>query len=301
MLCLYSEKLRYKSDPALAQTIGTKATQEKKPDVRGLAILDKELFVVSDKCSDVEVYDSITLRFIRQGNVKELNRPLDIGSCNRNKCLYINEFKGRRQSSEILRVNSNGKIIRKWPTGDDYGYYVGPYWGGALSVTKESNVVLTLYEKNRLIEFSPDGHLIRETNLSSDSGFSHPLHAIKLVNGQSAVTHGYSTNEQHRVCIVDANGIPKKSFGGKYGSGIGQMSIPIYMAADENGFVIVIDQKNSRVLLLDIDLEFKREILSKENHGLQRPSKILLDEANGQLLVADNEPNKQRILIYNFK
>ena len=70
-------------------------------------------------------------------------------------------------------------------------------------------------------------------------------------------------DDLHRVCVVDADGKLKKSFGGKRGSTIGQMNRPVYLSVDGNGFVMVADRGNSRVLLLDSDLEFKREILSK--------------------------------------
>ena len=39
------------------------------------------------------------------------------------------------------------------------------------------------------------------------------------------VSHGYGDDDLHRVCVVDADGKLKKSFGGKCGSTIGQMNI----------------------------------------------------------------------------
>ena len=296
----FSAELRYKSDPVLVQTIRTNSDKKKKlwfraaeesKEIRGLTILDKELFVVSEESSEVEVYDSMEFSFSRRWNLKELIDPMDIGSCNRNKCLYIFDSKDIDQSNEILRVDPNGKLIKNWSTGDDYG------WG--LSVTDESNVILTVYNKNKLNEYSPDGQLIREINLSSDAGIRHPLHAIKLTNGHFVVSHGDYSDDLHRVCIVDADGKLMKSFGGKRGSTIGQMNRPFYLSVDGNGFVMVADQGNSRVLLLDSDLKFKREILSKEKHGLRHPWRILLDESNGRLFVADNESNNQRILVFD--
>ena len=62
--------------------------------------------------------------------------------------------------------------------------------GWRLSVTDESNVILTVFNKNKLNEYSPDGQLIREINLSSDAGIRHPWHAIKLTNGHFVVSHG---------------------------------------------------------------------------------------------------------------
>src|SRR5688572_12082485 len=140
---LFSDELRYKSDPILIETIRTNANKKKMKGISGLTILDKELFVVSQESSEVEVYDSMKFSFSRQWNLRELITPRDIASCNRNKCLYILDYKSFSQS-EILRVDPNGKLIKEWSTGDDNG------WG--LSVTDESNVILNVYMKHKLKE-----------------------------------------------------------------------------------------------------------------------------------------------------
>lgn len=129
----------YKSEPVLLETIITKAGEEKKKEIRGMAIIDKDLFVVHAENSEVEVYDSRKLGFTRRCNLKESINALDIGSCNTNKCLYILDSKSFNQSMEILRVDSNGKIIKKWSA--KYGNR------GGLSVTDNSNVILTVSEK----------------------------------------------------------------------------------------------------------------------------------------------------------
>ena len=135
--------------------------------------------------------------------------------------------------------------------------------------------------------------MIREINLSSCSGIRRPFHAIKLSNGD------YVVSDQQRVCIVDTDGKLNKSFGGKRGSENGQVNGPVYLSVVGNGFVMVVDRGNCRVLLLDSDLELKREVLLKESHGLRRPERILLDESNGRLFVADNDANNQRLLVFN--
>lgn len=58
---------------------------------------------------------------------------------------------------------------------------------------------------------------------------------------------------------------------------VGQITSPIYLhvAVGRNGFVMVVDRWNSRLLLLDLDLKLRREILSKQFHGLQNPCKFL--------------------------
>lgn len=47
--------------------------------------------------------------------------------------------------------------------------------------------------------------------------------------------------------------------------------------------------RDCRLVLFDSDLKFKREILSKEKHGLRDLSPIFLDDSRGRLFVSDNE------------
>ena len=290
-LFLFVGELQYTSDPVLIQTIKTRGSTERKQLINGLTILEKELFVLSDV--EVEIFDSVKLSFSRRWNLKELIRPMDIGACNRNKWLYVYDLKGNCDSKEILRVDPNGKLINNWSTGIDYAR--------GLSVTDESNVILTIYKQNKLNEYSPDGLLIRQINLSSYAGISHPWHAIKLKNGHFVVTHGSFDDDLHTVCILNADGKLMKSFRKELGTAIVQMRHPVYLSFDENGFMMVADQGNRRLLLLDSDLEFKKEVLSEEKHGLRHPRGIVLDESNGRLLVVDNELNNSRILVFDFK
>lgn len=69
---LLSAELRYNSNPVLVQRIGKSASEEKMKDIRGLAILDKQLFLASQESSEVEVYDLLKLNFSRRWNLKEL-------------------------------------------------------------------------------------------------------------------------------------------------------------------------------------------------------------------------------------
>ena len=258
--------------------------------------MDIELFVIGEGISEIEVYDSIKFNICRRCNLKELIYPRDMASCKINQCLYIYDSKSFDQPKEILRVNPNGKLITKWSTGVNQGRI-------ALSATGEANVVLSVYVEHKVKEYSADGLLIREVNLYSVAGHPHPHHAMKLANGDFLVCCPRLEHDQHTLCTVDADGKLKRSFDGKCGSTFAQLKYPFYLSVDGNAcsFVMVADTMNCRVLLLDSDLQFKREILSKESHGLRRPTKILLDESNGRLFVADNELNNQRILIFDFK
>jgi len=235
---------------------------------------------VHGESSDVDIYDSIKLSFSRRWSLKELIDPFDLGSCNINNCLYIFDFKGDDQPKEILRVDLNGKLVKKWSTGYNYGL---------LSVTNEPSIILAVFNNHVIKEYSPSGPLIREVNLSTYANILNPHCAIKLANGQFVVSHGcVRGNGQHGVCMVDERGKLTKMFGGKRGSTVVQMKEPVCLFVYGNGSVLVADRDNCRVLLLNSDLEFKNEILSGEKHGLRHPRRIFMDETNRRLFVADN-------------
>lgn len=293
VLALISEILptKYTQDPILIRTIRNRVPEKKIKDFWGLAILDTELFTVSDESPEVEVYDTTELSFSRRFSLDELVYPLDIGSCKKNKCLYIFDYRGPVQSSEILRVEPNGKLMNNWSTGEDWGY--------GLCITGQSNIILTVYKKSKLNEYSPGGQFIREINMAG-FGIENPWHAMQLTNGHFVVCHGRFGYDLHRVCIVDADGKLRKSFGGKPGYSIGQLNSPVHLSVDGNGFVMVADKLNSRVMLLDRNLEFMGEISSKEEkHGLQRPVNVILEQTNERLFVADVAGERQ-ILIFKF-
>ena len=141
----------------------------------------------------------------------ETFQPWDVISCSRRKCLYILNRIAISRSNEIMRIDRNGTLEENWSTGDDCGH---------LSVTDESNIVLTAYNKSKLNEYLPDGQLIGVINLFLDADSGCPLHAIKLTNGHFLVSHGYCDGDEHKVCMVDAGGNVLKSYGGNGGSDI---------------------------------------------------------------------------------
>ena len=170
-----------------------------------------------------------------------------------------------------------------------------------MSVTDERNVILAVYNKHKINEYSPEGQLIREINLLLNSHIRFPSHALKLANGHFVVSHGLGCDIMDRVCIVDADGKLMKSFREKRRPKGGHRTLPVHLSIDGSGSVLVVDQMNSRVLLLDSQLEFKREVLSKEKHTLRNPSRILMDDSCSQMLLADSKWNSGgRILKFQF-
>lgn len=282
-----SELIDYAVDPVLIMT-------KERRVFYGMTILEEEVFVICQEITEIEIYDLTTLSFKRSWELEGLIDPSEIVADSKKHCLYILDAK---VPSEILRVDPNGTLLNKWSTGLDHGV--------SMSVSSQSTVIFVAYNKRKLNEYSPDGKLIREIKILPDAGINNLLHAVKLTNGQFVVSHG--DDRLHRVCKLDENGNILKSFGGKKGSGAIQMNGPIPVVVERDGSVLVLDRVNGRVLLLSSDLEFKKEIFSKEEQGsvLNNAISIYLDQLNNRLFIIDiysyNETQLGRIFIFHIK
>lgn len=208
-----------------------------------MTCLNKELYIVTQRSSLVEVYDTMSLNFRRKLNLNKLRDPQDITSCAKNKCLYVMDW----YVAMILKVDPSGSFNTEWSVAKGKG---------RLSVTHESNVLFTAYNQNKLSEYRADGRLIRDIKLSSEDGIVHPEHALKLANGGFVVSHGVMTDPLHRVCVIDGSGEVLKSIGGKPGSTVGRVNLPLHLAVCSDGCNLVADWNNCRVLLLNSQLEF---------------------------------------------
>ena len=58
-------------------------------------------------------------------------------------------------------------------------------------------------------------------------------------------------NDLHRVCLIDNRGNLIKSFGSIEESGNANLSDPYRLVVDRNGFILVADYSNNRVVLLN--------------------------------------------------
>lgn len=246
----------------------------------GLTVVNNTLYVTMEYSEVIESYElcvSDTLPKIgsrAKFSVAGLLNPRDIKGTKRD-CLYIFDKKFYAQPAEIFIFDLNLKAIQKrWSTGDNYG---------SLSITDEGNVILTVENRNTLMEYTSDGQLIREITLSS--AICNPLHSLKLSSGHFVV----SNISNSRICIVDENGDVLRAFGEENKSWLEELYVPLCLAIDSSGSIIVADQINGRVLLLTSTLEFKDELVSAKN-GLCSPTQIHLDESNGaRLFVVDRD------------
>ena len=158
--------------------------------------------------NDIEVYDLLNITLTRSWTLNSLINPYNLAYCNANKCLYVMDVTYINKPKKIFGVDRNGKLLKFWTTRMGYG---------CISVTYDGNVVMAELEGHTIIEYTADGQTVREITLSAESGIAHPRYAVKLTSDSFLISHG-ANSSLHRVCMVDAIGDIKLSFGGPRGS-----------------------------------------------------------------------------------
>jgi len=247
-------------------------------EVLGVTSVDDELFVLLKRDDNqVAVYSLNDYRLLRHIHLPALkpeqawfDRLSDMTSCVRHKCLYASDCGNRC----IHRYDLSSSAISKWPVpGEPRGLSVTPGSCNLLVVCRERS------KPDKLVELRADsGQLGREITLQSDTVCLH--HAVQLTTGQYVVCHGADT--LHRVCMVDVEGRVTRSYGGQWGSGVGQLAVPRHLAVDEDSqFIFVADGFNHRVVLLSPTLEFVREF----RKGVSLPRRLYFHQTTRRLFV----------------
>ena len=239
---------------------------ERSDVVCGLTSLNYQLYVGYDECNEIDVFDE-TFNKLSSIKIPELGDVNDMTSCSRYQCIYIAD-----SGEEVIhRVDNKNKITR-WSVDDR---------PEGLSVNSSHNLLVTCHDAGKVKEFTTDGQLLREIKLQQD--IVYPRHTIQLTTDQFVVCHGWSNEPLNRVCIVNDAGKVLQSYGGKPESGNGQLNWPVRLAV-MNGFIFVADRDNKRVLTLNSELTFIREILSNLSYY---PWRIFIEEQTGRMFVSD--------------
>ena len=236
-------------------------------EVRGITSSNKELYVVTSGSPDIDVYDIDTLAHRRKIRVKGLVDGCDI--VDHATTLYVSECVDKL----IHQIQLPDETSSHWSVNSN---------SLRMSINKKGNVVVSCFFPNKIIEYTPTGSCVREIQMNKIDGTITGLyHAIQLDDDRFVICHRSASH--HRVCIIDSNGRMIKSYGGGPGSGIGQMNHPCYLAIDRNGFILVAEEYNHRVIQLNASLEFIREFIPG-SVGLKQPGRMHLHENMKRLL-----------------
>ena len=183
----------------------------------------------------------------------------------------------------IHRVDGRD-VVTRWPVNDEP-------WG--LSVTAKHNLLVsckafyTSSALRKLKEFTTEGQLVRQVSL--DSSIFSPLHAVELSTGQFVVCHGDLGDPVNGVSLVDVDGRIQLTHSRPPGSEVGQLNVPCHVAVDDDGFILVADYNNRRVVLLSPTLNYVRDVSRDQLGSCWEPFRLCFDVDRGRLFVAVNE------------
>ena len=154
-----------------------------------------------------------------------------------------------------------------------------------LSITKQGSVLVTCCSLNKLFEYSTDGISRREIVLHTD--LRGPYRAIQLDNDQFLFDH----DSPDRVCLIDITGKLIKSFEGTTGTKGGPLKYPRQLVVDQNGYILVADGGGNRVVLLDKNLEFVKDLIPA-SAGMEGVFAVCLEKQCGRLYVSGGDKKK---------
>ena len=256
----------YSQDPELIDAIQFRGA------VQGEVIVGQELYIVTAKSAQVKVYDADTFEFNTKFSVKGLTDPKGITAFDQS--LFISNF----DDCSIYRVDMPDKSVSNWKVGHHASKI-------RLAMTKQGNVLVTMMEMNKICEYTTSGTFVRAIPL--DPTMYGPRHAIHLDGDRFLFSHAVDGGS-HRVCIIDNSGTLIRHYGENAGSGTGQLDGPRELAVDRTGFVFVTCVNSGKVVLLDSNLKFVKDIIPA-SADLKNPYTVCLDECRWNLYVSNYE------------
>ena len=124
------------------------------------------------------------------------------------------------------------------------------------------------------------------------------IHAIRLNEDRILLTYASSASSIHRVCLVDNNAQLIRSYGGVRGSGEGQLDDLRELVVDGSGFIFVSCFAGSKVVLLNSNLEYVRDIIPA-SANIRCINRISFDEYRRKIYVSDYNRKTISVFILN--
>jgi DNA-binding beta-propeller fold protein YncE len=196
----------------------------------------------------------------------------------------------RSGESKVFEFDAKGNFVKEFGKGS-YGYG----FAHAVRVDKEDNVWSVDEGSNVILKYAPDGRLLMVLGKRPDAidqltrlpgtapysganrpySFHRPTDVTWDPQGNIFVSDGYTDS---RIVKYDKNGRFIKSMGTR-GNGVNQFSTPHGISADAQGNIYIADRGNSRIVVLDNDLNWKT---TYENVGA--PWGICISQSTPQYL-----------------
>jgi len=139
-----------------------------------------------------------------------------------------------------------------------------------------SRLLVTPLNDSQLRQFdTAGGDELRRVRLPD---YMNPEHAVESPTGTFVVAYRNTQLHQYQVSEVNTEGQVLRQFSGP-------LNVPVYIAVDSQGHILVTDSHNRRILLLDAQLALRRVIIDEHQLNDEWPFRFRYVEQSGQLLV----------------
>jgi len=255
--------------------------------VLATALLDDQLFVTRHGVAQVSVYDKTSLQLQRQLTTPGLGVLLfGLATCATNNYLYVSDDpEDYTTAGYIHRIDlsaTNYPTIKWNACSNPIG----------LSVNKARNVLVACHYQAKVQEFTANGNLVREIPHNTAI-----YHVIELSSGMLAVSRWWTI---HGVAVISTDGRVIHSYGNESReSGVEKMDNPRHMAVDKDGYILVVNAGNDRILVLNPNLTVTRPLPLPKNTSLQYPIALSLDQSRCQLYIGERGGQNRILVIDN--
>jgi len=264
--------------PTLVQTIKGNS------GVQAIATLNDQLFVSFAGSSNVSVYNATSFQLLSQLTIPGLGaRIYGLATSAQDNYLYV----GDNVNCFVYRINISN------PSGPGVIYWNAWSYPIGLSVNSARNVLVAYNYAKTVREYTSSGSLVR-----SFVDISGIYHALELANGTLAISRAgaSATLPPQGIAIVSKSGQVILSYGNQSGSGIGEMKNPRHLAVDKDGYILVSDCNNNRVMVVNPSLTVGRQLLL--NTSTQSPTALSYDQSRGRLYVGELS-GQMRLLVFD--
>src|SRR5688572_8531879 len=155
--------------------------------MRGLTKLRNEIYILCE--SSVFVFEVRTpFRLRRKIEIEEIKYPYDIGSSEKENCLYVSDH-GENCIWKITREGDDHYNIIKWLTTDYDPLPLSVSSNGQLLVVTETSSILRIY--------GSDAELLHSIQLPRD--IIEPVHAVETSTGNVIILHEWMKEKEEEI------------------------------------------------------------------------------------------------------
>lgn len=187
--------------------------------------------------------------------------------------------------SDILVTDKKKKCIWKvdkresWLSRTD-----SPY---TLSVSNERVILLRKLKSSSMLEIYDKQARLTESIVLPEY-IENPKHSVVTSSGNYVVSHRCKVSETDDSRTWSISEVSPDGFAVNRYKPIDwsqELNVPCHLAVTSDDEVIIADCENNRIVLLDSKLQWKRVLLTKEKHGVERPWRLFYDDEKKQLTV----------------